>query len=177
MPNLIDHTFFIGSINIANTNQQSVQGQLTALINKYEKELLTDLLGHLTYKDLSANAIPIERWDRLKAGVAEYEDAYGYKTSWMGLAPASKQSLIANYVYYWYQRTQATQTTGVGESITKAENAVRESPMVKMASAYNEMVKWIFELCRFMEAHPTDYPDFDKHCIKWQYFQTVNPYL
>lgn len=87
----------------------------------------------------------------------------------------SKESLIANYVYYWYMRKEATQTTAIGEVATKAENATRTNPGAKMARAYNQMVDWVHEMYCFLETRAADYPylvrDYDR---MWRPVNTRN---
>jgi hypothetical protein len=87
----------------------------------------------------------------------------------------SKQSLIANYVYYWYVRKMITQTTTVGEVKTKTENATRVIPSGKMERAWNEMVGWIHEMYCFLETRPTDYPSLVReNDRKWRPINSGN---
>lgn len=176
MPNLIDHTFFIGNINLPNTNQPYVQDRVNGLITHHEPALLVDLLGYQLYKNFIAELAVLPTpatWatDLLNGKEYTYE---GKLIKWMGLKTSDKQSIIANYVYYHYQREEATQSTAVGQSVTKAENAVRISPVDKQCSAWNEMVKWVFDLVRYLETNEVDYPLFKDHCINEQYFTTIN---
>lgn len=83
---------------------------------------------------------------------------------------SQNESCIAYYIYYWYRRSNATQTTDFGEVVTSAENSVNASPRKKMASAWNIMHAWVREFCEFMEAtqiaDPTIYPEWtlvDEH--------------
>lgn len=278
MPNLIDHTFFIGTINVPNTNQPAVQGLLTTLISQYQEKLLTDLLGRKMYK-LFLDGIqedPVaSRWQELLTG-ADYVDMYGRDQRWMGIAPVStdllqqiydglsidvvvgrgqqwdpaadqsvctiptplqgksfaleqrvtgtlrsdeytlnapipantaitltggkkfnlndtyffkgmkssfvpvagtdRRSMIAQFVYYWYLRTQASQTSGVGESITKTENAARTSPADKMTTAWNQMVVWVKELILFLRSKEDVYPEFELQWMNPQYIRPINSF-
>jgi len=70
----------------------------------------------------------------------------------------NKQSLIANYVYWHFLKDDATQTVGLGEVSTKAENSRPASPRHKMARAWNEMVEWNWQLWSFLWSKQTDYP-------------------
>lgn len=88
-------------------------------------------------------------------------DRYYYKLPTLAINQStgdSKESLIANYVYYWYVRKTITQTTTVGEVKTKTENATRVIPSGKMERAWNEMVGWVHEMYCFLETRATDYP-------------------
>lgn len=90
-------------------------------------------------------------------------------------------SPIANYVYYWYRRAGATQYTGIGEVRTNAENSANQDPNQKMASAWNEMHRWIWEFIEFMDTNvaltPQVYPEWI-WIYRWQtlrYFEFSNP--
>lgn len=162
---LIDRTYFIGEINLPNTNQPAVQENIDYLISKREPELLTQLFGYAMYKafisGLQEDPVP-QRWIDLRDGVV-YTDTDGEERRWMGLVAKvdePKESLIANYVYYWYMRKEATQTSGVGETVTKTENSVRISPVAKQVRAWNEMVGWIWEMFNFLDAKQVDYPEY-----------------
>lgn len=75
-----------------------------------------------------------------------------------------KQSLIANYVYYWYLRATASQTTPVGEVVTENENSIINGSHVKMQRAWNEMVDHIYEMIDFLDNNRLVYTDW-----RWQY--------
>lgn len=69
-----------------------------------------------------------------------------------------KLSIIAYYIYYNYVRNLATQSTGVGEVVGKAENAQVVSPAQKMCDAWNKLVYWAYELFDFMNYNRDVYP-------------------
>ncbi len=98
-------------------------------------------------------------------------DTYFYKAStfWLNtLAGTIKRSLIANYIYWRWQKDQVTQTIGLGEAATKAENATMVSPMDKMISANNEMVDILIEMCEYLDTNRTTYPEWqdqDTACL------------
>lgn len=77
---------------------------------------------------------------------------------------STNESCIANFVYYWYYRSLASQSTGIGEVQTNAENAINISPRHKMISAWNEMHRWVREFVEFMQAtqdrSPNTYPEW-----------------
>lgn len=115
---------------------------------------------------------------QLASGQFSDGDTYFYKASTLAMNQAtgdSKESLIANYVYYWYMRKEASQTTTIGEVATKAENAARINPGQKMARAWNQMVEWVHELYCFLETRRSDYPylvrEYDR---KWRPINTGN---
>lgn len=92
-----------------------------------------------------------------------------------------KQSPIANYIYYWYRRSGATQYTGIGEVLTSAENSSNQDPNQKMASAWNEMSEMVGEFLEFMDTNtsltPGVYPEW-LWIYRWdtmREFQFINP--
>jgi hypothetical protein len=176
---LIDRTYFVGEINLPNTNQTAVQENIDFLISKREPELLIALFGYEMYKafttGLTEDPIP-QRWVDLRDGV-DYQDGDVLR-HWMGLVAVDgevKESLIANYVYCWYMRKEATQTSGVGEVATKTENSARVSPMAKQVRAWNEMVDWIAELFNFLQVKKEDYPEWKPDIIgEFDYINAFN---
>lgn len=90
-------------------------------------------------------------------------DTYFYKAATLSLnttTGSAKKSIIANYVYYKWQQDQYTQTVGLGEVATKAENAVVVTPQYKMIRAYNEMVDRIREMMYYLRVRKDDYPEW-----------------
>lgn len=265
---LIDRSYFIGDINIANTHKVDIGERLDWFIEKHETPLLQDLLGYSLYKAFMAGlqGAPVDqKWTDLLQG-AEYTDLGGKLKKWMGLvaqpldlisaidasnsidivvgrgtkidgqtnllldplpgtntvplpsvligkdfiveqrgvgqlrpdewsiiggntlklttgqfgngdtwfykaatlslntvAGSAKKSLIANYVYFHWQDDQQTQTVGLGEVATKAENAVQVSAQNKMIRAWNEMIDWVWEMVCFIESNRASYPEWDDH--------------
>lgn len=92
-----------------------------------------------------------------------------------GLVP--NESLITNFVYYWLRRNSATQTAGIGEVITNAENSTNVSPRKKMASAWNEMRVWVREFISYMEQNAATYPEwtYPNEIDALRYFSFMNP--
>lgn len=256
---LIDRSYFIGDLNIPNTDNQAVGDLVDWFIEKYETEFLEHALSYPLYKALKAGlqAIPVEqRWLDLVQGV-EYMDISNRLQKWRGLVtqpptvlnsldalntiaivvgrgqqydpvaaqnkttiPAvlvgkdfiieqrgigelrtdeysidplhpdqltlltgtfavndtyfyksatlaintstgtSKQSPIANYVYFWFMKNNASQTTGMGEKNTNAENAGPGNPGLKMVRAWNEMSRWVMELRYFLRSNAAVYPEW-----------------
>jgi hypothetical protein len=151
---LIDQKYFVGELDIPNTDRPEVQERLNLFIAKYENELLYDLFGYQLHRDflagLEVNPIA-EKWTNLRDGV-EYTNRYGRLTKWRGLiTPDRYESPIASYVYYFWNKDTYTQSVGIGEVKTKAENATVVSPMYKMIRAWNEMVKAVHELRYFLD--------------------------
>lgn len=90
-------------------------------------------------------------------------DTYFYKATTLSLnttTGAVKKSFIANYIYYQWMKDQYTQTVGLGEVATKAENAQVVTPQYKMIRAYNEMVDRLRELMYYLQVRQDDYPEW-----------------
>lgn len=90
-------------------------------------------------------------------------DTYFYKSSTIALNTTTgiaKKSPIANYIYYQWMKDQVTQTVGLGEAKTKAENAEVVSPAMKMIRAWNEMSERIYEMLYYLQVRQKDYPDW-----------------
>lgn len=87
-----------------------------------------------------------------------------------------KKSAIANYVYWFWQKDQFTQTVGIGEVKAKAENAVITSPFIKMIRTWNEVSDTVCEFFEFIEANKSVYPEWtgDSRAFAANYFKKVN---
>lgn len=176
MANLIDTSFFYGDLSIAQITDAAVANTVTRVINEREPELLLALFGYELYKNYQAGIIAnTPKYIDIRDG-KEYTNRAGRLTKWRGLketvvAPVigppavagQYRSLIANYVYYWHMRNNATASTGTGEKTAKAQNATDASPRQKMASAWNQMVQWNCKLVEFLLSNQSDYPEFLNH--------------
>lgn len=165
MANIVSAQDFKGMIMlpqinaIINTGVASVNpvlDSLTEFIIEKEPEVLTKLLGFEMYNAM-INALnipdPAERWINLRDGVAYTVNGISYVC--LGVKP-----IILRYVYYWWLRQEATQTTGVGEAINKTENAQRTSPAQKQTTAWNDMVKLCKSTYHYLYANLSLYPEF-----------------
>ena len=179
---LIDLTYFVGPLNIPNTTELlEVANEVNWYINKYEPEFLQKALGYPLYKAYQADK-ENQRFKDIIEG-AEYTDIYGNIAKWPGLiqevkpaipagdntpaSPAQKVSVIANYVYYWRQRSNTTQSTGIGEVRPDGDNSQTVSPRQKMISSLNEIHYKVKELVAFLEAKQDVYTE-------WTYIDKVN---
>jgi hypothetical protein len=168
----IDETYFVGALNIPNTDKDYVLQRLTSFIDTLELELLQDVLGYPLYKAFVAatgdydpdasNASIDQKWLNILEG-AEYTGRDNRLHFWKGLLfeqGTTPRSLIANYVYYYWLKDNTTQTVGIGEATAKAENSDNASPMIKMVSAWNEMSEWINDLICFIDVHQDTYTEW-----------------
>lgn len=78
------------------------------------------------------------------------------------------KSPIANYVYWHWMKDNTTQTVGLGEVSSKAENAAVVSPSTKMVRAWNEMSECITELYRFLDTNYSVYTDWNSGADVWR---------
>lgn len=169
---LIDETYFVGETNIIDTSNQSVAERLTLFISKYEEELLRALLGDTLYDEyITGTSAPFteetieQKWKDLRDGKT-FTDQAGNDYRWMGFRKASsKQSIIANYVYYWFMRDKATLTTAVGEVEAKTDGSNKASGNTKMVRAWNEMVEWNRILIIFLDVNNETYPSFKRYQV------------
>lgn len=155
---LIDKTYFVGELHIAQLGNESVENVLNIFINKRENEYLRFALGYSfskTAKEGMTAAEPESKWSDLKNG-AEYTDAYGDLQYWPGFVNADKQSPLANYVYYWYMRDKASKTTEVAEVEDKRIFTTSVPPNLKQMRAWNEMVDMNCRLYDFLENKKDD---------------------
>src|SRR3954471_2443196 len=105
---LIDKTYFVGEINIPDTDNPAVEERLNFFIAKYEEEFLKTVLGYSLWSSyttgIAVTPTPDVIWTNLRDGV-EYlvsEKTYKYRGLYN---PTLKLSPIANYVYYWWMRS------------------------------------------------------------------------
>jgi hypothetical protein len=166
----IDSSYFFGPLTIPQKSDAAVSSSLTWLINELEPKLLTDLLGYELYKTYAAGIAvlptPDAKWTDLRDG-KEYTNRSSILTKWKGLkyteGTTAKKSLIANYVYWHWMEKEASASTGTGEKVPNAQNAVNTSPIHKMVRAWNEMVCMNFELIEFLLSNQSTYPEFVNH--------------
>jgi hypothetical protein len=117
----------------------------------------------------------------LIGGQFAVNDVYTYKAATLAInttTGTNKKSLIANYIYYWYQRNNHTQTTTTGEVKPANENSTVASPAIKMVRAWNEMSDWIWELVNYLNSKKDDYTEWanqDVYCMLRK-FKRINEF-
>jgi len=149
---IITPNIFVGEITIPQTtNQFENGGQVQLLINKYEPKFLKQLFGVTFYDEFLAGLLidPVPaKWSALKDN-------------------PDLQSMIANYVYYWFKRNETTFSGGISELKAKAENAVTVNSVDKQVRTWNEMV----EMVREFDLDIAVYPDWVKHrYVRYRYW-------
>ena len=174
MANYIDISYFVGKIDIPNTDVPGEGGAnaLELFIKQGESDFLSRFLGVKMYLELLSNttfASPITGtgvWNDLIQGV-EFTDSVGIDNVCEGLtgqfvyaSSGFKRSPIANYVYWEWMRQNSTQTVGIGEGVVQAENMRMVSPAPKMVRAWNEMVDWLWILHDYLVINKADFPNY-----------------
>jgi hypothetical protein len=143
---IITPEIFEGEINIGQVEQEARKAQVQWFINKYEPLFLAKLLGkELADELLSAYALNPhdEKWDVLADRV---------------------RMLIAYYVYFFFQKNDATLSAGAGEAKTEVENGARVNNEYKILNAWNEMVEMTLKFREWMDQARHLYPAY-KPCI------------
>jgi hypothetical protein len=173
---LIDKTYFVGELNIPDTSNAAVVERLDFFIAKYEEQLLRSLLGDALYEAYKAGIevtpTPATKWTDLQDGKT-YQNTDGKTFRWMGFKKSdTKQSMIANYVFYWWLRDKASTTTAVGEVALNTDGGVRISPAVRMSQSWNEMAGMVNSLLLFLTVNKETYTEWDPAhywCVKEEY--------
>ena len=169
---IINSGFFIRDINLVNLTEPEVLDRLTYFIQKYESECLRRILGYELHQALLNETS--DRMTDLIYGV-EYIDYRGELKKWQGLVHDSNMSLIANYIYFYFQQANALQTTGTGTTSRKQEAGKTESPKDKMVHAWKFFASEARDMAYFLWNSSTDlgaaaYPEFTYS----QYQRTMN---
>lgn len=157
---IIDRSYFIGHIAIGQRSQAAVQSKLDFFIEKFEEELLLDVLGTDLYQDLltGMQAPQIaQKWLNLLDGGTFYR--HGENHRWAGLRNKNI-SVIANYVYYRYMEDIVSVATGVGQVQPKGENGNVVYSFRKQVRIWNEMIHHLEDMDCFIRQNILDYPDY-----------------
>jgi hypothetical protein len=143
---LIDTTYFINDIDIAGS---ILENDFDQIIDRYEPEILTDLLGYELYKalvaDLDSNGKPqTQRFIDLIDG-AEFSFEFNsdtINTKWNGLRNTAKKSLISYFVYYQYRGENDSFYSAAGSQVEPTfENATKSDNWPKLVNSWNKMLE------------------------------------
>lgn len=161
MPNIVNQSFFIGDIYIPNLHNSADLARINSFIVKYEPECLILILGYPLYRLF--NTENSQRMTDLLNG-AIFTDGEGVDRNWLGLKHDTTVSLIADYIYFNYQKWQATQTTQKGTAIKTPEAGIAVSPGDKMQNAWNFFSTEVYNMTHFLWMKKIDgvrvYPEF-----------------
>lgn len=168
--------YFVRDIQLANIdaskvgNAASVQ-KLNLFIQKYEQQCLTKILGYGLYKKVLNESS--QRITDLVYG-AEFTDLTGNLQIWRGLVrPSELISLIANYIFFYKEEYDKSNTTGSGTIVVKPDVGMIVSPADKMSKAWNFFSEETFCMTDFLWIKTNvdgtrTYPEFTRA----QYFET-----
>lgn len=168
----IDTSYFFGERSLAFPDTPAGTANMQQFIDAREAELLQKLFGYSLYKAWLAGQSD-QRMVDIKVG-KEFTPTGGHLTKWQGLIftiGAAKKSLIADYVYWFYQTDNYTFTTGSSEK--KTDLAINANPDVKMVTAWNEMVNFNDQFHAFILANIATYPEYkdsdayNNYCRGW----------
>jgi len=175
MPNLVNRSFFVADINIPNADEASVAEKLDMFITRFENECLVKILGYELSKLVKTENS--QRMNDLVFG-AEYTDCKGKLQLWEGLVVEVMQntssdgdnsyweSLIAFYIYYFFEESSASLTTGMTTSVSKAEAGEIHSPADKMCAAWNNFSNRCDSLFEYLNTKNKEqtpvYPEFTR---------------
>lgn len=156
------YTHFVNDIALPNTTEQgtsTIEESLEAMVDKYEKVYLREILGYAEYKNVIDNVADVSGiyYDFING--AEYTDINGDLQYWDGFKTIGFNP-IACYVYYQVMKNNETSTTGTGEYKPLPENQSDASPIRKMVDAWNFMVECNYKLHAYLYANSDDFPDY-----------------
>lgn len=144
---IINQTFFVRELEIPNLGNTADLDRLTYFIAKYEPDCLLKIFGYPLYKLFGSESS--SRMTDLLNG-AEYVDGLGETRKWQGIKHDTNISLIANYIYFYYQQHKAAHSSGVGTNVSKPEAGTAYSPADKMAQAWNFFSSEVSDMCSFL---------------------------
>lgn len=170
----IDAAYFINDITLPNLDDENVLAELTNAINKYEREVLRDLLGYSLHKDLLANPGDA-RWLAFINGAefSFYFRDHLVETKWEGLVNSQKESLLAYYVYYKVMEQALSRVAGVGGVVVaEVDNSERASATRKMLNAYHKFRKLYGETPYGFNKYGTSYYCYTDEASAYNFLRT-----
>ena len=150
---LVDSTFFTGKLYLPNMTEPDVNNRLgddlQTVIDTVEEKLLSAIFGREMWLDFKAKyenkeTVPLSaEYQRILDGHT-YE-INGKKYFWLGLInDETKQSLIADLVYYEYKANTSSITTELGEASINLKAGDNASNTYKMVEAFNSFADKCF---------------------------------
>ena len=148
---LIDASYFNREIAIPNVNelQGSASTELNEFIDGKVRLLLQEVLGYDLFTDFDADITngvlktdAEQKWKDLVNGKTYTKKDKQYR--WKGLIYTEgtfKNSLLADYVYYFWLESNLSDMTGVGEVVQTSKNAVSVNSTQRLVNTWNRFVK------------------------------------
>jgi hypothetical protein len=127
-------------------------------ISKYEPLYFEMMFGYSLYKDMIAALSDPDNVDQIWADFIDGTDYQLDSGEWVhydGVRPGA-----ARYVFYWYQRTEYTQSANLGQVIPNYENGTVTSAAEKMITQYNQAIALGQASQRYLDAHSDDFPSW-----------------
>lgn len=152
MPNIVAKSDFVDEIAIANNEIPgfgSATNSVDRLIAKYEPRFLNMLFGSDFATLFIAGLFP-----------PVTDPITPVDARWTALNTPELKLAIANYIYYYWQRSQDTQTMGTGTVKSKNTNSIISSAADKVSRAWNEMRDIVWSIIRFMKLNAATYPEY-----------------
>lgn len=168
----ISQSYFVGELFVPNiTSKSGSVSELTefqTFIGLKEVDYLESFFGYEMAKiiidayDASVAVSPVALPSRIADIItgAEFTNIWGDLDKWKGLTRADLTSPIADYVYYYWNKKNASQTTGAGEIINQVENSTVISKGEKVEYVWNKGVKQNLILADFMRSNASTYPEY-----------------
>lgn len=168
----IDSSYFVGPINVTNTDKIETSERLQLFIDKYEAEFFEDAMGYELAKAFLAGTTDFDadgsngtietRWLNIIEGVEYTRNGGTHKFKGLiYMRNNSNFSMIANYVWWYWESDRITQTVQVGEVKAKAENAEINNSSDKMIKAWNDLCEDVHELYHYLQANVNTYPEWN----------------
>lgn len=185
MTNLIDISYFIGERDVPNTTYEDVSGLLNHIIVQRQREYLVGVMGYDMYLLFEAglavvDPVPVDPiWLFLRDG-GTFENYAGVDTYFGGIANnTTKESPLADYVYYWWLRQTQTHNSGVGVVQAKVENANVVTATNIQAEVWNRMARANRVLREALTVSVDIYPAYVGHMgsrVQMDFITPINAY-
>lgn len=152
---IVDQSFFFGPLLIegvstgsgAGRTQEAVNGELRRFIDLYERRYLRGLLGRKLADEF--------------VGYLESDTPDDVGARWQSLlevlVPLPGVSPVANYVYFYYVRSNQRRATSLGVTETNSDNPIVPCDSL-IVNAWNDMVGMNRDVVCFLRDHAADYP-------------------
>lgn len=157
---IIDNGYFIDEIFIPHAKPSitddvvAISANMTSFIETYSREALIKCLGYALFKEFSSELDPNApnglkatadiKWNELLNG-KEYTDPDGNLVYWKGIRHKTgnvyNKSFLADYTYFFYEKSEDDDRTGTGNVKQQTKNAVVVSKAPKVIAAWRRFVK------------------------------------
>lgn len=159
----IDETYFTKRLNLPQRGNTEGIADILDYVEQYEPEYLKCVLGAELWQAFNVgtdgSGPPSDvRWSDLLLG-----KDFSYKNCayhWVGFAPASKISPIANYVFWQYVDAKIAEVVLTGVVVSETDNNRTVPATDVLVDAWNRMVDMNLTLYRFLKANASTYPEF-----------------